>query len=661
MARNTQTKQSVSAFARVIQQLLDDTGFYTRAEWSRFLGISGPALSQWVNDRTIPRADLLRMVLDLLEIRGGTKACDALNNLDAIMDTPAESISPIGSRFGQNLRAYLRARPLSEVGQSLRNLSAAQQIAALRGGGIGGTADAEPVAMRPDEPIVAILDSGRGPAWRMPRLVRATGLHGRERQVAVDEFAACNRMTLVGSPGSGKTAFLSYLTSQHPNWRQSEVIGLRSHSADAFGELLDARLLQGPLESVIIDGLDEMPMGHRERTIALIGRFSEEAACSRILVASRPLSELDQLSGFESFSIAPLSDIDLVAEVTRSSLASRSPVEVDRFLCHLTERESLRAAVRSPLFLQVAWSLFENSAVTPFEEGAIVREYTRVLFERDIIKGASRMRAPWATSHGLLALLGEVSLQLLNSDKGSFNEKVLERWISNSPWKVPVSGLLDLLLVHGLLTELDGEYSFSHRILKDYFAARFVVESTVSAVEYFKTGSKKSAYGGAIRMACSLASDSTPLLETVMSSATLHTTNFILLAQMLAQPIAARSQVIEDSCRTVVAWLDNQTHDWKIMDGQLQPGASSAKWLVCANVGRSKGSGAVAGTLRAVHQARSGPAYEHLKSHLSEARSPFLTAFSEAMDVEGRLKVNIGSEHGARGAARVAVETLQLA
>ena len=46
MSRKPQSKPRASVFARVLQQLLDETGFYTRAEWSQFLGISEPALSQ---------------------------------------------------------------------------------------------------------------------------------------------------------------------------------------------------------------------------------------------------------------------------------------------------------------------------------------------------------------------------------------------------------------------------------------------------------------------------------------------------------------------------------------------------------------------------------------------------------------------------------------
>ena len=311
--------------------------------------------------------------------------------------------------------------------------------------------------------------------------------------------------------------------------------------------------------------------------------------------------------------------------------------------------------------MKIAWSLFEDSAVTPFAEGAVVKEYMHALFERDHKQGFSRVREPWATSHSLLALLGEISLHLLRREEVMFDEPILAKWMQSSR-NVPVGKLLDLLLVLGLLTEDDQKYCFSHRIFKEYFAAHFVIESAVSAVDYFRSALKRDTINGAMRMACSLASDATPLLEAVISNGKSHSSNFPLLAQMLAQPIAAQPKVLGDSCRTLVSWLDDQTSSWKVIEDDHAAKDTSARWLVCARVGlgRPKEGEAVVRTLRAIHQARSGPAYEPLKAHLSEARSPFLPIFSEAMDIEGKLKVNFGNGNSPKGTVRVAVENLQL-
>lgn len=662
MSKKFPQKPKPSIFARILIQLLDDANFYTRAEWGRFLGISEPAISQWVNDRTLPRADLLRMVVDVLRTRGGVAAGEGLMALDAIMDDPADMISPLGARLGPTLRSYLKIRSIGEIGRSMRE--------AIEGGAaIPTQPTVETGLVTPDAvPAAAAMTvslptraHGLGPAWRMPRLLRAEGAHGRERQVSVDDLAAAPRIVLMGSVGSGKTAFLNFLHSQHPRWRRSESLSLRNLSTEALEGWLNARRTASPKVPLIIDGLDEMPLEVREQATAKLVDFTAHNADAPILIASRPVSELERLSAFECFSIAPLSDVDLVAEITRSSLASRCPVEVDRFLCHLTERETLRPALRNHLFLQIAWSLFENKAVTPFAESVILKEYMHVLFERDHIQGFSRIREPWASSQGLFRILGEISLNLLRSEESAFDEHRLAQWIKKPARDVPVDKLLDLLLVLGVLAEDDEKYYFSHRVFPEYFAAHYVIDSAASAAEYFRLPHQRSRMDGAMRMACSLASDATPLLEAMMSASSSSGRDFILLAQILAQPIEAEPEILADSCRMLVAWLNEQTAGWELVDEEHETADSSARWHVCAHVRQQADTEAVAGTLRAIHQARSGPACAPLRTYLKEAHSSFLPVFSDAMEVEGRLKVSFGHGNLPSGDARVAVEHLQLA
>ncbi|MDP1027767.1 hypothetical protein Q5H91_11120 [Sphingomonas sp. KR1UV-12] len=662
MSRKASAEQKSSVFARVVRQLLDDTAFYTRVQWSQYLGISTPALSQWTNDRTVPRADLLRMVVDLLRTRGGVAAGEALVALEAIMDQPAESISPIGTRFAPSLRDYLAVRSLGEVGESLRHLPLAEQIAVLRDGAMG-VPFADPKVEASSADLRTSSDDAERlpPLWRTPRLVRTRGPRERERRVLMNEFDELRRILLVGAPGSGKSSLLDFLQRERPRWRKAKRTSLRHHPIDGLEDWLAGLGARDPDLPLIIDGFDELPREHRAQAASLLGRYADRAGEPSILVASRPVAELDRFELFDRISIAPLSDVDLVAEVTHSSLASRDPVGAERFLCHLSERDSLRSAVRSPLFLQIAWSLFERNAVTPFHEGAVIREYMHMLFERDNRHGFSRVREPWATSHNLLSILGEVALKLLSHRQSSFDEDALASWIGHSSWNVPTGKLLDLWLVHGLLNEQDGRYSFTHRIVEDYLAARYAVASSASALDYLSDDPAGASSRGAIRLACSLTSDATPLLETFTRRSVKHAADYTLLAQMLAQPIAAKPQTIEDSCRALVGWLEDSTSEWKVIGDEGHPSSEPAKWLVCAQVGHATGVNAVSETLRAIHQARSGPACVPLKAYLSEAKSSFLPIFSEALEVEGRLKVDVGLADAPRRAARVAVEALHLA
>lgn len=127
------SKQSL--FATAIESLLDDTAFFKRVEWASFLGISESAISQWVNDRTVPRADLLRMVLDLLRTRGGQVAAKPLADFDSLCSRPAKEISPLGSRMNPTVGDYIKKVSLVRFARELQELSNDDQQEVLIEGG----------------------------------------------------------------------------------------------------------------------------------------------------------------------------------------------------------------------------------------------------------------------------------------------------------------------------------------------------------------------------------------------------------------------------------------------------------------------------------------------------------------------------------------------
>src|SRR5579859_1665802 len=61
-----------------------------------------------------------------------------------------------------------------------------------------------------------------------------------------------------------------------------------------------------------------------------------------------------------------------MAELAKVSLSNSrvDAVELDRFLCHFAESDALKPALRNRIFFHSALNLFEQSADTPFSEGA---------------------------------------------------------------------------------------------------------------------------------------------------------------------------------------------------------------------------------------------------------------------------------------------------
>lgn len=157
-------KKKNSLFAISLRRLLDSTNYYTRAEWARFLGVSTPAISQWVNDKTLPRPDLIRMIVDVLRKTACKETADIISEFEGLGDLPSKEISPLGSRFEPSLNEYLKEGSFFRFGQQLRGLSPQEQISMIETGGFAGSVaqpekTENPVLVTLGEQIEAILDT----------------------------------------------------------------------------------------------------------------------------------------------------------------------------------------------------------------------------------------------------------------------------------------------------------------------------------------------------------------------------------------------------------------------------------------------------------------------------------------------------------------------
>jgi hypothetical protein len=102
---------SQSTFAVVLQRLLDDTGFFDRAAWARFLEVPTDVIAAWLDDRELPSADNLLRITALL---GGAVGVphEPLERFDGILPLPFSRLSPIKLAIGSTLQDYLDESPL---------------------------------------------------------------------------------------------------------------------------------------------------------------------------------------------------------------------------------------------------------------------------------------------------------------------------------------------------------------------------------------------------------------------------------------------------------------------------------------------------------------------------------------------------------------------
>jgi hypothetical protein len=120
-----------SPFAIALERLLDDTGLFSKREqWARILGVTPAAISQWVQDKTVPRPEVLRILISVIKSR--TKIPRRfIEEFEQLAALPAAEASPKhGHRVAKtavhygvgNTFAHYMTAPVLEA--FLRNLSA---------------------------------------------------------------------------------------------------------------------------------------------------------------------------------------------------------------------------------------------------------------------------------------------------------------------------------------------------------------------------------------------------------------------------------------------------------------------------------------------------------------------------------------------------------
>jgi hypothetical protein len=122
-----------SLFASALERILDESQT-PRADWAEILGVTSSAISQWITDETVPRAEALRSIwTTALENAHVTE--DALKEMDAALRMAATKASPRGGRAGPSFRHYMVAPLRSAFLETLETLAPHDQETVLQEAG----------------------------------------------------------------------------------------------------------------------------------------------------------------------------------------------------------------------------------------------------------------------------------------------------------------------------------------------------------------------------------------------------------------------------------------------------------------------------------------------------------------------------------------------
>lgn len=98
------TIKPTSRFAAVLREIFDGPGFLSRDDWAKILFVTPSAISQWLADKTVPRAPTLRTIVRMAR---RYSPADAQQRFDAVADEPAERVSPVGERMAPTIAHYM--------------------------------------------------------------------------------------------------------------------------------------------------------------------------------------------------------------------------------------------------------------------------------------------------------------------------------------------------------------------------------------------------------------------------------------------------------------------------------------------------------------------------------------------------------------------------
>lgn len=214
MTTSTTAKPQVSTerslFADALARLLDRTEMFSRKEWAAALGVTPAAISQWVNDKTLPRAQTVRGVLDLVRRHSGAD-CIAVRDFMKLNALRAKAISPLGERMGPTMTHYLVAPLVESFLNLLETATLEQQEEVLR------LASAECRRLRDAHKAISqeiLIDQTKSVAQTTPTAQIADWTFDEERPILgrktdvrkIRNFLSAGRPVMIaGAAGIGKT------------------------------------------------------------------------------------------------------------------------------------------------------------------------------------------------------------------------------------------------------------------------------------------------------------------------------------------------------------------------------------------------------------------------------------------------------------------------
>jgi predicted NACHT family NTPase len=341
-----------------------------------------------------------------------------------------------------------------------------------------------------------------------------------------------SKLRLLGKPGIGKTTFLQHLVTQcneghfaidqvpifitardfaEESRREGEFSlydYIKSHyfsSEQESSGFLETFLKSGRI-FLAIDGIDEVLDIDRRLVLKEIRQFSEEYHLNRFIVSCRISDQRLQIKGFTDIEIAPFNQNQINTFIkkwfsafgSKPTLSPRnrfdqSPSEELIAILESPCNYQLYQFVSTPLFLHLSCWIFQGQGRLPSKRSEFYKQILDLLLGQwDEMRGVERddVYQQFLVPQKI-RLLSQLALITLEQKQFIFERRILEMYIKDylielpqlilEPEELQIKCEVVLAAIetqNGFLVEQSqGLLSFSYWGIRDYFAARNIVDS----------------------------------------------------------------------------------------------------------------------------------------------------------------------------------------
>ncbi|NBB31633.1 NACHT domain-containing NTPase [Cellulophaga sp. BC115SP] len=302
------------------------------------------------------------------------------------------------------------------------------------------------------------------------------------------------QMVILGEVGMGKSTTLQYLhfndaqsalqnkNSPIPIYFELKNLTDKDHLEKRIIDRIDKdhdftlELLKKGAFSICLDGLNEIEKNIKVKIFTQIKNLISDYPNNFYIITSRPQGynrEFDDLLQNRNIPVFVLQKME--NKQINEFLEKNGKKVKDYIVTEINANDRLRKIVQTPLMLLMLIAVVEKEGKIPKEKGKIIRAFMFSLYDRE---QKQIIDFDKDTFHLLLCYLGYQTRDLTGSNSGLDRDEyifpILEERKRGLGLMINILDFLRKALDLNILVTEDNQYSFTHELYQEYYAAEFI-------------------------------------------------------------------------------------------------------------------------------------------------------------------------------------------